>query len=291
MVSPASTPDREAVERSVRSLESLGLKVELAPHVFDEYGYLAGPDEDRLADLNDAFRDTQVRAIFATRGGKGAYRIADGIDFDAVRRDPKIVLGFSEITVLHMALLRHCGVASVHGACWDAETFGAASASSFLRVVFTTEPIVVRSSDDEPTQVLTTAGTASGRLIGGNLDSIATAAGWALPSFDGAILLLEGHNQRLGHIDRQLTMLHNAGHLNGVRGIAVGHFTDCEADAHTNGAWSVIDVLRDRLSRFDVPVLGGLPIGHGQNPIAVPIGVMAAIDIARGVLTVGGSDR
>ncbi|MEZ5182280.1 MAG: LD-carboxypeptidase [Acidimicrobiales bacterium] len=284
--SPASTPTRDAIERAADHLRSLGLVVQIAAHAFDEWGYLAGRDEDRLADLNDALRDPEVRAIFATRGGKGAYRIADGLDVDAARADPKLLVGFSEITVLHLALLRSCGLAAVHGACWPPETFGETMATSFERAVFRAEPVVIESDASEPTAALTTTGRATGRLVGGNQDSIATSAGWALPDLDGAILLLEGENQRLGHIDRQLTLLTNAGHLRGVRAVAIGQYTRCEPDAATAGGWTVLDVLRDRLGRLGVPLLGGLPIGHGHYPLAVPIGTTAVLDADAGTLTV-----
>ena len=285
-VSPASTPEPQAVDRAHRYLESLGLVVEHAPHVFDTWGYLAGRDEDRLDDLNAAIRDPAVRAIIATRGGKGAYRIADGLDVIAARADPKLLVGFSEITVLHLALLKHCGIAAIHGACWPPQEFGAPTAASFEAALFSDEPIRVAAIPQEPTASLTTTGTATGRLIGGNQDALATSAGWALPDLSGAVLLLEAVNQRLGHIDRQLTMLMNAGHLAGVRGVAAGQYTDCEPDGSTRGSWTVLDVLRDRLGRLGVPILGGLPIGHGQHPIAVPIGTVATIDCDAGTLVV-----
>ena len=285
-VSPASTPERSSVERSARYFAELGLRAEIAPHAFDEYGYLAGRDEDRLADLNNAIRDPAVDAIIATRGGKGAYRIADGLDFDAMRERPKLLVGFSEITILQMALLKHCRLASLHGACWDPGTFGEPTAASFRNAIFTTGPISAESDLTEPTAKLTTTGHVTGRLIGGNQDSIATGAGWALPDFDGAILLLEAVNMRLGQIDRQLTMLRNAGHLRGLVGIAIGQYTECEPDADTRGDWTAIDVLRDRLSAFGVPILGGLRIGHGRDPVAIPIGTMADLDADTGELRV-----
>lgn len=285
-VSPASTPEPASVERARRYLESLGLIVEYAPHVFDRWGYLAGRDDDRLDDLNAALRDSAVRAIIATRGGKGAYRIADRLDVAAARADPKLIVGFSEITVLHLALLKHCGLAAVHGACWPPAEFGAPTADSFEASLFSNERVRIATAATEPTAGLTTTGTATGRLIGGNQDALATSAGWALPDLGGAILLLEAVNQRLGHIDRQLTMLMNAGHLAGLRGVAVGRYTDCEPDGSTQGRWTALDVLRDRLARLDVPILGGLPIGHGPHPIAVPIGTVATIDCEAGTLVV-----
>lgn len=258
----------------------------MAPHAFDRWGYLAGRDDDRLDDLNGAIRDPDVRAIVATRGGKGAYRIADRLDIDAARADPKLLVGFSEITVLHLALLKHCGLAGVHGAPWPPQQHGGPTAASFEAAVFTTDAIRIPTVAQEPTAVLSTTGCATGPLIGGNQDSLATSAGWALPDLRGAILLLEGENQRLGHIDRQLTMLMNAGHLRGVRGVAIGQYTNCEPDTSTQGDWTVLDVLRDRIGRLGVPVLGGLPIGHGDHPLAVPIGTIATLDADAGTLTV-----
>lgn len=285
-VSPASTPDRADIEDTAKWLHrKFGLEVEIGAHAFDELGYLAGTDENRLADINKALRDPGIKAIFATRGGKGAYRIADGLDFAAARKYPKLLVGFSEITILHLALYKHCGLSGIHGATWP-EGWDKGSSASFCKAVFTTDQIVVKQNPSESTAELTTTGKATGILLGGNQDMIATAAGWALPSFKGAILLLEAVDMRLGHIDRQLTKLKNAGHLDGIVGVAVGQYTDCGPDATTQGDWTAIDVLRDRLSGWGVPILGGLPIGHGEHPVAVPLGTMATLDADIGTLTV-----
>lgn len=269
-------------------LAGWGLKPELAPHVFDRHGYLAGSDAARVADINDALRDPEVRGLFATRGGKGAYRIADALDFDAARNDPKLLVGFSEITILHLALWKHAGLVGVHGpmVSWSEDYIGQDGVDSLRQAVMSTEVINVVTDTAEPTAQLTTTGRATGVLLGGNQDSIATAAGWALPALSGAILLLEAVNLRLGHIDRQLTMLRNAGYLEGVRGVAVGQYTDCGPDAATQGEWSAIDVLHDRLAPLGVPILAGLPIGHGRHPRSVPIGTRATIDADAGTLTV-----
>jgi muramoyltetrapeptide carboxypeptidase len=285
LVSPASTPSKEHLDKTVATLEKLGLQVEISKHAMDEYGYLAGKDEDRLSDINDALRDSGIKAIIATRGGKGAYRIADGLDFEAARKYPKLLIGFSEITILHLALWKHCRLTAIHGAAWD-ESFGKETAESFRKAVMTTEPVIIKSNPDEPTAALTISGKVSGILLGGNQDMIAIAAGWMLPSFEGAILLLEAVDMRLGMIDRQLTMLQNAGHLKGIKGVIVGQYFKCGPDATTQGEWTAIDVLRDRLAKFNVPILGGLPIGHGEHPVAVPLGTMATLDADKGILTV-----
>jgi muramoyltetrapeptide carboxypeptidase len=290
-VSPASPVERAALDPAVEVLESLGLVVEYGAHAFDvddTLDYLAGTDEDRLSDVNEALRDPGVKAIIATRGGKGAYRIAAGLDVGAAQAHPTLVVGFSDVTILHLALLKACGLVGIHGAAWDEGRFGAASAASFVSAVTSTEPVTVATTTEERTHVLTTGGKATGRLVGGNQDSVATAAGWALPSLDGVILLLEAVNLRLGHIDRQLTTLRNTGLLGAVAGIALGQYTDCGSatDPTTDVRCTEIDVLRDRLADLGVPVLGGLPIGHGKNPLAVPVGTMATLDADNGILTV-----
>lgn len=285
-VSPASTPTREAVESGQRTLEDMGFRVELGKHVLDAWGYLAGRDEDRLADMNAALRDPGVKAIFSTRGGKGAYRIASGLDFDAARANPKPFVGFSEGTIIHLALYKHTGLAGIHGAPWKMEQDNG-SLESFRHALLSSEPVLIHSRKTELTHTLTIGGKAEGILLGGNQDMIATAAGWALPSLDGAILLLEAVGMQLGHIDRQLTMLHESGALRGIRGIAIGQYTDCGPAANDSPHdWIILDVLRDRLGRLNVPILGGLPIGHGDNPRALPIGTRAILDADNGTLTV-----
>ena len=281
LVSPASTPDAAAVSDTAKFLEAIGLRVDLGRHVFDKLGYLAGRDEDRLADMNAALADPAVRAIIATGGGKGAYRIADGLDFHAARADPKLLIGFSEITILQLALWHHAGVPSIHGAPWDDE-FGMTSAQSFLDRIFTTDPVIVASTPHEETTALTTTGRAEGVFVGGNLDMIATAANWLVPAPQGAILLVEDVSKGLGHIDRHLTRLTRSGYLRGVVGVAVGQFTDCKPAK----GWTIVDVLRDRLALLGVPILGGLPFGHGPRPVAVPIGMPAVLDADAGVLTI-----
>lgn len=290
-VSPASPVPKDGLKNGAKVLGDLGLVVEYGEHVFDTHGtldYLAGKDEDRLSDINDALRDPDIKAIIATRGGKGAYRIADGLDFAAARKHPKLLIGFSEITILHMVLLKHGILGGIHGAPWDAKGFGKATAESFVKAITSTEPITIHSTKKEHTHALTTHGKAEGVLIGGNQDSIATGAGWVLPSFDKAILLIEACNLRLGHIDRQLTMLIKTGIIKNVVGVAIGQYTDCgnATDPTGDSKCTEIDILRDRFGLLGVPILGGLPIGHGKNPSAIPIGTRAKLDADTGTLTV-----
>ncbi|MFC8519862.1 LD-carboxypeptidase [Streptomyces sp. NPDC057257] len=291
IVSPACPPSREEVARGVDLLASWGLQAELGAHVFDQWGYMAGRDEDRVFDLNAAFRDPGVRAVIAAKGGKGTYRIVDALDTDALSRDPKPVVGFSDITHLHLALWSRCRLATLHGpfAKRDDPYTGPASAESLRRALMTTAPVTLHRDPSEATAPVIVDGTATGVLMGGNLDAIRTETGAGLPSLRGAILFLE--HQRgtgLGEVDRALTQLTRSRALDGLRGIALGQFIGFERDADdpTLGGWGIRDVLRDRLSALGVPVLGGLPAGHGPHPPTIPLGTQATIDTATGTLTV-----
>ncbi|WP_235619218.1 S66 peptidase family protein [Embleya scabrispora] len=291
VVSPASPPTRDGVAHGVELLTSWGLRVEVGEHAFDRWGYMAGRDQDRAADLNAAFRDPGVRAVLASRGGKGAYRIVDDLDFDALRRNPKPLVGFSDITHLHLALWAHCGLASLHGPFPDGsrERCGPASATALRHALTTTAPVTLHRDPTEPTASITFGGTAVGVLVGGNLDAIRTETGAGLPALDGTILFLE--HQRgtgLGEVDRALTQLARSGALNGLRGVVLGQFLGFERDTGdpTLGGWGILDVLRDRLGRLGVPVLGGVPAGHGPHPPTIPLGTEAALDTAAGTLTI-----
>jgi muramoyltetrapeptide carboxypeptidase len=255
--------------------------------VFDRRGhFLAGSDEDRLADINDALRDPGVRAVFSTTGGKGAYRIAHALDFAAAIRDPKPLIGYSDITILHLALWRECHLAGFHGPYvgWDHGYYGDDAADHMRRALMETEPITIRQDPREITSNIVIDGAATGILMGGNLGMIGRAVGWACPSFAGAILLIEAIDTFIGGIDGTLTQLRRSGCLDGLKGVAVGQFI--RSAEPKPGKWSVIDVLYDQLGALGVPVLGGLPIGHGPRPRTIPLGTMATLDTTARTLTI-----
>ncbi len=286
LVSPASRPDREQVARGAELLASWGLEVELGGHAFDSYGhYLAGRDEDRLADLNDALRDPGVRAILATTGGKGAYRIASGLDFAAARRDPKPLVGFSDNTILHLALWQRCRIVGFHGphSGWQ-DWYGQRPAEALRQALMEPDRISLSQDPSELTAKVVVGGHATGFLMGGNLDTIGRSVGWACPSFDGAILLIEDVDKHIGAMDRTLTQLRESGRLAGLRGVAVGQFLRCAEERP--GSWSIFDLLHDRLGSLGVPLLGGLPVGHGPHPPTVPLGTTATLDTDARTLTV-----
>jgi muramoyltetrapeptide carboxypeptidase len=288
LVSPSSTPRRESVDEAVETLTSWGLVPEVGTHALDEWGYMAGRDEDRLGDLNDALRDPGVRAVIATRGGAGAYRIADGLDFDAVRADPKPVVGFSDITNLHIALWTQARLATVHGCL-----AGTTAASSVRHLLMSQESMTVPRNPEALSAAVEVAGRAEGPLLGGNLRELVGWVGAGLVDLAGAIVLLEDlRHVGIGQVDRHLTHLIRSGMLDGIAAIALGSFEGFRG--RDDRGWTVLDVLGDRLGNLEVPVLGGLDIGHdlvgadgGPDQFAVTLGASATLDTATGTLTVG----
>ena len=287
LVSPASYPDAEWLATSVAILESWGLVVEVADHAMDQHGYMAGTDRARTDDLNEAYRDPGVRAIVTTRGGAGAYRIAEDLDFDAVRADPKPLVGFSDITFLHLALWKHCRLSSIHG-CLAGED----AAASVRQLLMTTDSSTIRSDPDALSARVHVPGRASGPLVGGNLTAVAGSVGVRLDPLDGAILFLETpRGIGLGLVDRQLTQLIRSGVLDQVAGVVLGRFTGF--DGYTDRGWDVVDVLQDRLETLGVPLLGGVRAGHGDeqsggtDQFGLTIGSTAHLDAGTGTLTVG----
>lgn len=284
LVSPAGPAKPEPVEIGTAMLESWGLKV-VAGAATVPHGYLAGRDDARLAEVNAALRDPAVRGVVCTRGGYGAQRIVDGMDFAALGEDPKVFVGFSDITALQLAMWCRVGLASVHGpmAAWGHERTGEASARSLRAALTSTDEVVIHArAEDETSPVRLDGPVVRGTLLGGNLSLIAATIGTPdLPPLAGAILLLEEVDEAPYKVDRMLTHLRRSGALAGVAGVAVGQFTRC-ADGWST---SVVEVLLDRLGDLGVPVLGGLPVGHGRDQLTVPVGVPAILDVAAGTLT------
>jgi muramoyltetrapeptide carboxypeptidase len=284
LVSPSGPARPERVARGVELLSGWGLRVTLGPDVYARHGYLGGTDAQRLAGLHAALRDPAVRGVVCTRGGYGTQRIVDDLDVAAARADPKVVVGFSDITALQLALWRGARLATVHGpgAAWLDERTPAVSADSLRAAMMTAEPAVVTADPDEETYPVRVPGRATGTLLGGNLCLLASSIGTAdFPPLAGAILLLEEVAEAPYKVDRMLTHLRRAGVLDGLAGVAVGQFVECADD------WpvSVVDVLTERLGDLGVPVLGGLPIGHGTGQRSVPVGVPATLDVTAGTLT------
>ncbi|MGC4813092.1 S66 peptidase family protein [Micromonospora sp. DT228] len=286
VVSPGSTPDPTNMARGIEILRGWGLEVELGAHVFAKYGYLAGTDAQRLADLNAALNDPGIRAVFAARGGYGTQRIVDDLDVSGLRRDPRVVVGFSDITSIHGKLWREVGLATFYGPMvnWSDSRTGPESAEALRRAVMTTAPVTIVRDPAETAAPVLVPGRASGPLLGGCLTLLSTSLGASdAPRFNGAILFFEDVDEAPYSIDMMLTELRRVGVLSRVAGVVIGQITNSVGEP---GEWDAAAVLKDRLYDLGVPVLGGLRLGHGNGQLTVPLGARATIDAEAGTLTV-----
>ncbi|TDD36758.1 LD-carboxypeptidase [Nonomuraea terrae] len=283
VVSPSGPADAAMLKRGVERLEGLGYKVVVGAHALDrqEFGYLAGDDSARAADLQAAWCDPSVSAVFCARGGYGAGRLLGLLDWDAMRAaGPKVLLGSSDITALHNAFAVELGVPTLHGPMVACDAVAAEDGPEprtweSLRAALSGEPVRVAGD-----RVLV-PGRAAGVLSGGNLSLLASMCGtrWQ-PSFAGKLAFLEDIGEEPYRIDRMLTQLLHAGAFDGVRGIALGSWVQC-GDPYA--------VLADRLGPLGVPILAGLPVGHGSPQMSVWLGTLGVIDTESCSLT--GSNR
>lgn len=285
VVSPSGSPTNDHLQDTVNELEGWGLRVSVGKHAADRHGIMAGTDSARLEDLNTAFNDPAIRAVFASRGGAGAYRIANEIDFAAVRKDPKPLVGFSDITNLHASLWVNTGLATIHGCVGRNQV-----ADDVRRLLTTTGPLTVNVESSLPSASLTVHGTAEGILAGGNLREFAGCVGAGLPALEGLLFLEDLRHVGIGQVDRNLTQLLRSGTLDRVTGIVLGLFAGFED--YVDQGWTVLDVLKDRLAVLGVPILGGIKAGHGGldengNPDqrAIVLGAHAILDTQDGTLT------
>lgn len=278
VIAPSSPFDRTHV---LRGLGWLGerYRVNFDPSLFGERkGYLAGSDDRRLAELDRFLRDASIAAIVAVRGGYGLTRIAERADFAALRATPKWLVGFSDVTALHVEALR-AGVASLHAQNVGGLGQGDAHArDAFVRAL--EEPLGTRSYELVPVR----PGLARGRLAGGNLSLLAAcAAAGRLRLPPGAILVIEDVTEQAYRVDRLLTSLVGAGALDAVGGVVIGDFTDCPPSAGVE-AHAVLD---ERLGALRIPVARGLRFGHGSWNEPLTLGVPATLDAGAGRLTLG----
>ncbi len=294
LVTPASNvPENEELYAAMDLVRSLGFEAKPSPNLFSRQQYLAGTDAQRAADLNAMFIDPDVDAIFCVRGGYGSGRLLRHLDYDAIRSNPKVLMGYSDITALLNSINLHTGLMTFHGPI-AGTNFSEYSLDQYRRVLvnpavetrigepppFETSPGVV-----ERTNRLTpiVAGTAEGRLIGGNLSLLVTLMGTPYePDFEDAILFLEDVSEPPYSVDRMLTHLWLTGKLQRLAGVALGKFTDDDYDSNT---FSMEEVLRDRFEPLGIPTLRGLMIGHVDDQTVVPVGAQARLDVDAGSLT------
>lgn len=263
----------------------MGWTATVGEHVLARYSYLAATDVDRISDFNAALRDDAIDAIWCLRGGYGVMRILGQLDYDAVRRRPKPVMGYSDISALHAAVGRACEIVSYHSP--NARTpLTPFARESFRRALHEG----IDSCGHAPLARTIRSGCAMGRIAGGNLSLISSLAGTPyLPDMNGAILVIEDTNEGLYRIDRMLTQLSLAGELSGLAGIAFGYCTSCEADespGDTRLSRTLDTVLAEFADALDIPCVAGIPMGHVDDQWTIPLGAAATLDADSLTLTV-----
>jgi muramoyltetrapeptide carboxypeptidase len=278
----------------MEAVRAMGLVPQPSAHLRSRFGYLAGQDKDRAADLNAMYGDESVRAVFAVRGGWGSARLLPYLDFDLIRANPKLLVGFSDITTLHLAFAARAGFPTIHGPN-AGSSWSKLSWDSFRRLAFDAETPLYRNpaaTEDRlvqrqwRTQTIT-PGKARGRLLGGNLTVLTSLLGTPyLPSFDGAILFLEEVDEAEYRIDRMLTQLALAGVLRRVAGVVFGQCTNCRATGPSIGGFTLAELLRQHLQPLGVPAYQGALFGHVENQFSIPVGVRAEIDASSGTIRI-----
>lgn len=292
IVSPAGSVYGEKLEyfeNGLRYLKERGYHVKIGRYVRDSFGYLAGTDQERLDDLMSMFVDPDVKAVFVSRGGFGSARLLDKIDFDVIKNNPKILMGYSDITALNLPLLQKCGLVTFAGPmvspefgneidpfterlCW--KVLENSSELTFNTLEFGVEKNVLQK------------GIVQGRLIGGTLSIICSLLGTRyLPSFQNAVLVLEDIGEAEYKIDRYLYQLKLAGIFNQINGLVLGNFTNCETDPDSAVPTRALEaVFNDYISELNIPVLWNFPFGHEKKKFTLPIGVNAELNCEQGVL-------
>jgi len=277
IAAPASPFESDTFNQGIETLKQLGFEPVIPQGAFQQENYLAGSDQHRAEQLNAFFSDETIRAIICARGGYGTLRILSELDFDLIRANPKILIGFSDISTLLSTLFQKCGLVTFHGPMVTTLA-GVAEGTrqALVSAVCGDAPLEIRAK----TPVVLQSGKGTGPVAGGNLTTLCHLLGTPFePVWKGHILFLEDINEALYRIDRMLTQLKLAGCLEGLTGVVLGSFQGCgDQDA-------VFRLIMDLFDQEAPPIVGGFDIGHGlTDNLTLPVGLAATLDSRRGSL-------
>ncbi len=287
LISPASTPeDLSKIEKSVKYFEKNSFKVEVGKNVGQYYGYLAGTDDERLSDLHSMFANKNVKAIFCLRGGFGSPRLLDKINYKLIQKNPKIFVGYSDITALQMAFLEKAGLITFGGpmpAVDFVDPISTYTEEMFWTLVTTNKKIgKVKLADEMKIRTLT-KGTAAGRLVGGNLSLINSLVGTSfLPNMKDKILLLEDIGEMPYKIDRMLNHLRLAKIFQQIKSVLIGRFAECYENDPAKRSLTLGEVMDHYFGQLGKPVVYNFPHGHIADKLTVPFGAIIRINATKG---------
>ncbi|MFY0546134.1 S66 peptidase family protein [Brevibacillus sp. H7] len=285
-----SSPKPEIVPTALAELEALGFQVKLGETCRQTYGgYLAGPAEWRAKELNAMFADPEVDGIMCLRGGYGSPQILPLLDYECIADNPKLFIGYSDITALHTALGQRAGLATLHGpmaSAGIAHTLDPVSRDYLLRAMTQAEPLGQIVNPEGEELVCLVDGEASGPIVGGNLSLVAALMGTPYElDTKGKLLFLEDIDEEPYRVDRMLTQLALAGKFSDAAGIILGTWTNCESKKYKDG-FGVLDVFREIVVPYGKPTIWNLQAGHGFYNIALPFGVKASMNATDGILVI-----
>ena len=292
LINPAGAtfyPDDVAVAEE--TMAALGLKMKTGTHLLDRYGYLAGSDKDRAADINAMYSDPEVRAVLTLRGGWGCNRLLDLLDYGLIAKNPKIIMGYSDITSLLLALNAKTGLVTFHGPV-GVSTWNNYTTDFVKRLLFNAELVSMENPRDTGDNLAQTkdrvltihGGKATGKLLGGNLSVLAAMVGSDyLPDFKDNILFLEEVGEDIYRVDRMLTQLKLAGILQQISGFVFGKCNDC-GPGKGYGSNTLVELFDDHIKPLGIPAWYGAMIGHIENKFTVPLGIETEVDADSGLI-------
>ena len=287
LITPGSYITEQEKEESINNLRGLGFNVTYSDRLMQKNGYFSATDEERAADLNEMFKRKDVQGIMCARGGYGCARILPFLDYDLIEDNPKVLIGFSDVTALQYAILKNSNLITFHGPV-SISTFSSFSIRNFKSVLLDpTEELDLENSHTDnnynPYGITVIAdGKAEGELVGGNLSIVTSLIGTEYDiDFSGKIIFLEEFLEEPYRVDRMLTQMIQAGKFENATGIALGVFKLCEPNKTNpafNSSFSLMDVLKDRLGKLGIPVIYGLSFGHIADKFTLPFGIKAELN-------------
>ena len=281
IIAPASPSDKNLIDKCIASLNELGLKVVIGESCLSEHGFLSGTDDIRANDINCMFADKNIKGIFALRGGYGCARLLDLIDFKLIKKNPKIFIGYSDITALHIAINQKSKLITYHGPMISTELIKGLdeySADYYKKFIFEHEKIEELLNPERNSLEIINNGIASGELIGGNLSLICSSLGTKYEiNTKNKILFLEEVDEVPYKVDRMLTHLKQSGKLKEANGIILGAFTNCIAP-NNKKSLSLQEVFNEIILPLKKPTISNLACGHCLPTLTLPLGEKVLID-------------
>lgn len=286
IISPSSTVDDSSkIDKGVNYLERMGYRVEVGNNVGKFNGYLAGTDKERIDDLHSMFSDKNIKAVFCVRGGYGAARLLDKIDYKLIRTHPKIFVGYSDISALHLAIYYKSGLITFAGPMLAVDFYEEVSRFTeemFWKLITSSKKFGRIDNPDNENILSLNSGTANGRIVGGNLSVISGMIRTEyFPDLKDKVLLIEEMGESPYKIDRMLNQMRLSKMFQGIKGVVIGSFRDCQESDPTKKTLTLGEVITDYLAPLKKPVIYNFRHGHLRDNITVPIGATVRINASR----------